>query len=59
MELKETKCKELRISFSTTNRIFDPNVFNNRNVVVVTTTKLLGLPISDDLTISDDLGIPI
>ena len=33
MELTESKCKELRLSFSTSNKqLFDPIVFNNKNV---------------------------
>ena len=49
MELKETKCKELRISFSTLNKSFDPIIINNKNVEVVTVVKLLGVTLSNDL----------
>ena len=49
MELKETKCKELRISFSTLNISFDPKIINNKNVEVVIVVKLLGVTLSNDL----------
>ena len=49
MELKETKCKELRISFSTSNKFFDPITINSKNVEVVTAVKLLGVTLSSDL----------
>ena len=49
LQLKETKCKELRISFSRPNKVFEPITINGKNVEVVTSTKLLGLTISNDL----------
>lgn len=49
MELKETKSKELRISFSTSNKFFDPIIINNKNVEVITVEKLLGVTLSNDL----------
>ena len=48
MELKETKCKELRKRFSASNKSFDPIIINN-NVGVVTVVKLLGVTLSTDL----------
>ena len=49
MELKETKCKELRISFFTSNKVFDPIVINNKNVEVVTVVKLMVVTLSNNL----------
>ena len=49
LQLRETKCKELRISFSRPNKVFEPITINGKNVEVVTSTKLLGLIISNDL----------
>ena len=49
LQLKETKCKELRISFSRPNKVFEPITINGKNVEVVTSTKLLGLTISNYL----------
>ena len=49
MELKESKCKELRLSCSTTNKLFDPIVINNKNVEVVIVGKLLGVILSNNL----------
>ena len=49
MELKETRCKELGISFSTLNKSFDPIIINNKSVEVVTVVKLLGVTVSNDL----------
>ena len=49
MQLKESKCKELRIGFSTTKINFDPIIINVREIEVVPQAKLLGLTISNDL----------
>jgi hypothetical protein len=49
LQLKETKCKELRISFSRPNKVFESITINGKNVEVVTSTKLLGLTTSNDL----------
>ena len=48
-QLKESKCKELRISFSTYDKIFHPILINGKNIEVAPSVKLLGLAISDDL----------
>ena len=48
MHLKESKCKELRISFSTTNVEFEPIIINNKEIEVVPSATLLGLSISND-----------
>ena len=50
MHLKESKCKELRISFSTTNVEFEPIsiIVNNKEIEVVPSATLLGLSISND-----------
>ena len=56
MELKETKCKELRISFSTLNKSFDPIIINNKNVEVVTVVKLLGVTLPNDLKWNSHIG---
>ncbi|XP_028414252.1 uncharacterized protein LOC114537310 [Dendronephthya gigantea] len=49
MQLKESKCKELRISFSNVKREFDAIIINDKNIEVVQCEKLLGLTISDNL----------
>jgi hypothetical protein len=48
MHLKESKCKELRISFSTTNVEFEPIIINNKEIEVVPSSTLLGLSTSND-----------
>ena len=47
-QLNESKCKELRISFSTKNTAFDPVVINDKPIEIVSNAKILGL-ISKDL----------
>ncbi len=49
LQLKESKYKELRICFSKSNKVFQPIVINDKCVDVVTSAKLTGLAISDDL----------
>jgi hypothetical protein len=49
MQLKESKCKELRICFSTTKIDFDPIIINDKEIEVVPQAKLLGLTITNDL----------
>ena len=44
------KCKELRISFAKEQRAFDPVIIEGKEVELVTSTKLLGLTIANDLT---------
>ena len=44
------KCKELRISFAKEQRIFDPIIIEGKEVELVTSTKLLGLTIANDIT---------
>lgn len=48
-QLNESKCKELRISFSKSGNGFEPIIINNKNIEIVSSVKLLGLTISDDL----------
>ena len=49
-QLNETKCKELRINFSTKNTTsFDPVVVNDMPIELVATAKILGLNVSSDL----------
>ena len=43
MQLKEPKCKELRINFSTRESSFDPIIINDKDIEVVHSVKLLGL----------------
>ena len=49
MQLKESKCKELRINFSTGESSFDPIIITNKDIEVVHSVKLLGLTITDNL----------
>ena len=48
-ELNESKCKELRISFSTKPASFDPIVINGKDIDVVPKAKVLGLTLSSNL----------
>ena len=50
---KADKCKELRISFAKEQRVFDPVIIEGKEVELVTSTKLLGLTIANDLTWND------
>ena len=47
--LNEIKCKELRICFCKTSPTLDPVKVNDRSLEVVSSAKILGLNISDDL----------
>ena len=49
MKLNSDKCKELRISFSRTQRDFSPVIVNGKELEVVRHAKLLGVTISSDL----------
>ena len=49
MQLKKSKCKELRISFSTGESSLDLIIINNKDIEVVHSVKLLGLTITDNL----------
>ena len=49
------KCKELRISFAKEQRVFDPVTIEGKEVELVTSTKLLGLTIANDLTWNDQV----
>ena len=46
-------CKELRISFAKEQRGFDPVIMEGKEVELVTSAKLLGLTIANDLTWND------
>ena len=48
-QLNEAKCKELRISFTNNNSTFNPILLNGKPLEEVTSAKLLGLNISNDL----------
>ena len=48
-QLNESKCKELRISFTKSESILEPNTINNTNIEIVPSAKLLGVMISNDL----------
>ena len=50
VQLNADKCKELRISFAKEQRVFDPIIIEGKEVELVTSTKLLGLTIANDLT---------
>ena len=49
LQLKESKCKELRVDFSKSSRMFQPILINNKIIDVAKSVKLLGLTISEDL----------
>ena len=48
-QLNEAKCKELRINFTNNNSSFNPILLNGKPLGEVTSAKLLGLNISNDL----------
>ena len=52
-KLNADKCKELRISFAKEQRVFDPVIIEGKELELVTSTKLLGLTIANDLTWND------
>ena len=47
--MSESKCKELRISFTKSENTLEPVTINNTNIEVVPPAKLLGVMISNDL----------
>ena len=53
VQLNADNCKELRISFAKEQRVFDPIIIEGKEVELVTSTKLLGLTIANDLTWND------
>ena len=53
VQLNANKCKELRISFAKEQRGFDPVIMEGKEVELVTSAKLLGLTIANDLTWND------
>ena len=48
-QLNESKCKELRISFSSSPSTVVPITINDKQIEVVSSAKLLGVLVSDDL----------
>ena len=48
-QLNEAKCKELRITFARPKRSFTPIVVNGKPIDVVSSAKVLGVNISQDL----------
>jgi len=55
VQLNAEQCKELRISFAKERRVFDPIIIEGKEVELVTSTKLLGLTIANDLTWNDHI----
>ena len=53
VQLNADECKELRISFAKEQRVFDTIIIEGKEVELVTSTKLLGLTIVNDLTWKD------
>ena len=49
-QMNETKCKELRITFSHSKKNFDPIKVNGQNLECVKHAKIFCLQISSDLT---------
>ena len=47
------KCKELRISFAKEQRVFVPVIIEGKEMGLVTSAKLLGVTITNDLTWND------
>ena len=48
-QLNESKCKELRISFSRSGSSVDHITINDKQIEVVSSAKLLGVVVSDNL----------
>ena len=48
-QLNESKCKELRVSFTKSENPLEPITINNTNIEAVPSSKLLGVLISNDL----------
>ena len=48
-QLNESKCKELRLSFTKSENTLEPVTIKNTNIEVVPSAKLLGVMISNDL----------
>ena len=48
-QLNDSKCKELRISFSKSNKEFDPIMVNNTSLEIVEHVKILGVNVSNNL----------
>lgn len=57
LTLNESKCKELRISFSKSPPDFDPITINNKQLEVVESVKLLGMHISNDLKWNSHISV--
>ena len=57
VQLNADKCKELRISFAKEQRALDPVIIEGKEVELVTSTKLLGLTIANDITWNDHLTV--
>ncbi|CAB4034046.1 RNA-directed DNA polymerase from mobile element jockey, partial [Paramuricea clavata] len=57
LTLNESKCKELRISFSKSPPDFDPITINNKQLEVVESVKLLGMQISNDLKWNSHISV--
>ena len=53
VQLNADKRKELRISFAKEQRVLDPITIQGKEVELVTSTKLLGLTIANDLSWND------
>ena len=53
VQLNTDECKELRISFAKEQIVFDPVIIEGKEVELVTSVKLLGLTIANDLTCND------
>ena len=58
VQLNADKCKELRISFAKEQRVFDPVIIEGKEVELVTSTKLQGLTIANNLTPVFFYGLP-
>ena len=58
VQLNADKCKELRISFAKVQRVFNPVIIEGKEVELVTSTKLLGLTIANNLTPVFFNGLP-
>ena len=52
-QLNEDKCKELRISFARSNRVFEPIKVNNKYIDCVSKAKILGVTVANDLKWND------
>ena len=51
-QLNESKCNELRVSFTKSGNTLEPVTINSMNIKIVSSAKLLGVMVSNDLEVA-------